>query len=733
MLPVTVHLACDALGNDVHVLRASGREAMNELSRWTIEVLSTGGELPMEAALGAPATLTLADDGEGSFRSIGLIVAEIAFEAEGRDGLHYVLDLAPGEHLMTLRSGYRVFLEKTAQEILAQVLEDAGTPGARIAWRLAGAYGTRPHCTQYGETEWAFVERLLAEEGISYWFDQTASGPTLVFGDAMSGHDGIEAPVLVSFQDPSGMVQGRSFHAFELTREPAIESVFLRDYDVRHPDVHIDGAAGEGPLQVFEYPAGVADQAAAKARAEVRLEQLQRWKTSAAGQSDCARIAPGRLIEIEGTNDDEMNRKYLIVRVVHTYARAAHGEGGDDAAYENRAVLVPADGPAHRPAVPAQAPRVEGIEPAITTGPGSEDIHVNDLGEVKIRFPWDRSGIFDDRSSAWVRCLSMGMDGAMLLPRVGWEVPVAYFDGNPDRPLVLGRVYNAQSVVPYGLPSGKTTTTLQSATSPGGGSTNEIRMGDSAGSMEMFVHASKDQSVAVGGTATTTVAVDETHDVTLSYAIDVTASQTHTVGASQTVNVGTDAMARIKGGRSETVGALETHDITANRVCNAKGAYTEMIGAIHGVQCNQANTDVKGGYTQLIGASLAQGAGLGTSESVAGARGQTVGGARNIVAAKGFGENVLGPKAITAGTSSVKAGGSVMTASKTSSGTIHVGGSAKITAAGPVVIAAKSITLDISGSLTAEALSLSGGTLKITRGTTSIMGTIKREGGTEIE
>ena len=706
---------------------------MNELSRWTLEILSPHDELPMDDALGAVATLTLADDAEGTFRSVGLIITEIALVAEGRDGLHYAVELAPAEHLLTLRSGYAVFIEKTTQEIVAQVLEAAGTPAARVIWRLAGSYATRLHCTQYGETEWAFLSRLLAEEGISYWFDLNASGPTLVLGDAMSSHDGIQAPVLLPFHDASGMLAVRSFHAFEVSHEPATQSVFLRDYDVRHPDVFIDGEAGEGSLQHFEYPAGAADAAAAKARAKVRLEQLQRWTISAAGQSNCARVAAGAIVAVDGAADDEVNCKYLIVAVNHTYARAAHGGAGNDAVYENRAVLVPFAGAAHRPEVPTHAPKIEGVEPAITTGPGSEEIHVNDLGEVKLRFPWDRSGIFDDKSSAWARCLNMGMDGTMLLPRVGWEVPVAYFDGDPDRPFVLGRVYNAQGVVPYPLPAGKTTTTLQSATSPGGGSTNEVRMSDSAGGMEMFVHASKDQSVDVGGSATTTVGVNETHDVTLSYGIDVTASQTHTVGAAQTVNVGTDATAKIKGARSETVAALETNKITANRVINAKGSYTEVIGAIYGVECNQANTDVKGGYTQAIGSTLAQAAGLGTSESVAGARGQATGGARTIVAARGFGETVTGLKSITAGASSVKAGGSVMTSSKASSGTINVGGSVDLTATGPVVVGAKSITIDISGSLTAEALSLSGGTLKITKGTTKVMGTIKREGGSEIE
>jgi type VI secretion system secreted protein VgrG len=322
-------------------------------------------------------------------------------------------------------------------------------------------------------------------------------------------------------------------------------------------------------------------------------------------------------VRVEGAADAPFNARYVVRHVVYEYRRATPHEPG--LTYSNRVAMVPADRPA-RPPLPARPARAEGIELADTTGPRGEEIHVDDLGRVKLRFFWDRSGITDDRSSAWTRSLQMPLGAAMLLPRVGWEVPVVFLDGDPDRPIVLGRLHNATAVVPYALPAASATTAFQSATSPGAAGTNEIRMGDTAGSQEFFVHASRDQSVSVGGKANTTVGASETHDIGLSYAVTVDASQKHSVGASQSVNVATDFVTGVKGARDESIGAAEIVGVGGNRFVAVKGSYAEIVGAAYALQCNQSNTAVKGGPLQAIGGPLALASGMGTSESIAAAR-----------------------------------------------------------------------------------------------------------------
>jgi type VI secretion system secreted protein VgrG len=351
---------------------------------------------------------------------------------------------------------------------------------------------------------------------------------------------------------------------------------------------------------------------------------------------------------------------------------------------------------------------VSGLETAVVTGPAGEEIHVDDLGSVNVRFPWDRSGVADDKSSLPVRCLQMNMQGSMLLPRVGWEAPVVYFEGNPDRPFVLGRLYNGGAPAPYGLPGSKATSTLQSATSPSNGTTQELRFSDGAASQETFIHATKDQSVTVGGTSTVQVGADETHDVKKSSVVTVHGSQTVSVGGSESVTVGADCGVSVKGGRSESIGGAETVGVTGSYNLTCGGAYGEVVGGLYGLECNQSNTVVQGAFTQTVGAGMLLTAGLGTNNSVAGARVETVAGARSFTAATSYADSVKGGKKITAGASRDTAGTDVVT-HVGGVGSIKVGGTASLAASGHLAIEAPKITIMVGGGLTANG----GATLKV--------------------
>ncbi|WP_437312623.1 type VI secretion system Vgr family protein [Sorangium sp. So ce385] len=731
MAAMIAHLACEALPAEFRTVRAHGTEAMNALPRWEVGILVEGASLSLDEAIGAPAVLSLADEQEGAVRPIGLVVTDVAYEAEGRDGHHYTVTLGAPVHFLTQRSGYRIFLGKTTKEIVEQVLADAGVARDAMVWRLAGEYPPRPHTAQYDETEWAFVARLLADDGISFWFDYNdGAGPVIVFADDAAAHDGIRGEATVPYEDASGAMRARCFYELTFTKVLAPTAVHVRDYDVRAPDVPIEGRAGEGVWEHFEYPACVPTSAAAARRARVRLEQLRRTERHVVGVTNCTRVEPGRVVRIIGCSDDWMNGELLVTGAEHDITVGSRTDA-DGEAYVCRAMLVPAGGAAHRPDIPRRIPRVPGFEPAATTGPAGEEIHVDDLGRVKVRFPWDRSDVTDDRSSTWVRCLQMNMGGAMLLPRVGWEVPVAYIDGNPDRPFVLGRVYNGTAVVPYGLPGASATTTLQSATSPGDGTTQEIRVGDSSGGQEMFIHATRDQTVTVGGASTSTIGANETHDVQLGHIVSIGGAQSLTVGADQTLNIGTNYVTSVKGSRSEMIGAMESIKVTANRVLAVKGAYTELVGAFYGLQCNQSNSTIKGSFTQLIGGSMSLKGGLGVSQSVAAVRTELVGGGRSIKGSRGYNESVTGAKSLTAAATTEKIG-AALEVTVSAAGTVTVGASANLKASGPLVIEAPDITLDVGGKIKAKALELGGGKLKAKSGTTLIKGSIKRTGGSKI-
>lgn len=720
-------LTCDGLEGEARVELARGREEMNALPHWELRLIAPmGTEIDADKMLGGAATLQIIDEeDEGALRSIALVVTSFEEESDVDRAQAFRLELAPAAALLGYRKGFRVFQQKTTRQIVTELLEGGGVASDHQAWRTTGKYQKRNYCVQYRESEWDFVERLLADEGIAYHFDAKDDGtPQIVFSDHAEAYVPIPGPGAVLLNTGDRVV-GRCLRAFSWIDRLTEDGVHLRDFDVRTPDVLIEGKAGEeGGREYLEYPAFVLDADAAKARAAARLEQLRRDQAVVFTLGTSTRLAPGRLVHVEGANDPKLNRDYLVVGVTHELKRLTERHGDP---YVCNAKLVPWGEMAYRPAPPSRRPRVSGVEMAITTGPAGEEIHVDDLGRLKVRFPWDPSGVQDDTSSYWVRCMQMNMHSSMLLPRVGWEVPVMYRDGNPDEPIVVGRLYNGAQVTPYALPGAAASTSLQSATSPGGGTTNEIRMIDTAGAMEMFVHASKDQTVTVGGSAKTTVSVNQTHDVTLALVATVDASQTTTVGAKQSVDVGTDYGITVKGSRTEMIGGLEAQRVVANRVVSIKGAYTELIGAFHGIQSNKTTTSVKGAYTHLIGGTHDLKGGSGFSETVVAARTEVIGATKTITSKGAVSDTVTGIKSVTAGNVKEKAGTKVSTASK-AAGKISVGGSAKITSSAAIEVEAKTITIE-APTLKAEAMKLSGGAVKISKGNAKVAGEIKRQGG----
>ncbi|WP_437619688.1 type VI secretion system Vgr family protein [Sorangium sp. So ce1151] len=731
MNDIDVRLACEPLG-DCIVLELLGREAMDALSSWEV-VVAIPGEVDLAALLRAPATLAIVDPAEGTTRLARLLVIEASFDLRhGRDRV-CALRLSDPPWLLTRRGGYRVFLEKTTEQIVTEVLTGAGIPAAAIEPRLAGAYPLRPQCVQYAEAEWAFVERLLADEGISYWFETTAKGEHLIlFGDGTGSHDGIEGGATLPYAGPTGTeLSARALFSLEWEERVVTDQVTVRDFDVRHPGVYVDGHAGEGEIGWLEYPAGVTTLEAAKARAERRLEQLQRDRVTVTGESDCARLMPGRIVEIAGAEAELFEQRMLITEVSHRFARPLP-DGGRAAPYGNRITLRPTkssdsgDHPPYRPAL-RPAPAVEHLDSAVITGPPGEEIHVDDLGRAKVRFLWDRAGIQDDRSSHWTRCLQLPLGASMFLPRVGWEVTVGYLDGSPDRPFVLGRVYNATAVAPYPLPAASATTSFQSWTTPKSGMTQEIKMVDDAGRQEFFVHASRDLSVKVGDSATTQVDGDEEHLVGLSLTSEVLGSHIAGIAAMQTVDVGQEMLLSVEGSSRELIAGAELVNVTGNRAVLADSACVEVIGAQYTLLCNQSNIHTTGACTRVVLGTTSLTGGLGVTESVAAARTYVCRGSRTITCG-GYAESVLGGKRSKAGAVNERAAGNAGV--NASSGSITAG-TVAIHAGGKVSISAPVVTIDVTGSIEAGTLNLGGGKLKTAGSMTEVSGgtTTRSSGG----
>jgi len=285
-------LACEPF-RGARVVAAHGIEAMSTLAHWSVDLVLDDAAVVLDAALGAQAMLSLRDEAGGT-RLVPLIVTRASYRGASPDGQRYRLELSASVWLLTQRFGSRIFQHRTTQQIVSEILDDAGLPSDVRAWRLSGRYAERVHCVQYQETEWAFIERLLADEGIGVWCDADDLGSQrLVFGDGPSAHDVISGEPVLRFEDASGMAHTSvSFFAFERAVELAQDAVHVVDFDVRQPDVLIEGRAGAGVLEHYEYPAWVPHQEAAAVRAAVRFEQLRRFSDVAAGKSHSRGSSP---------------------------------------------------------------------------------------------------------------------------------------------------------------------------------------------------------------------------------------------------------------------------------------------------------------------------------------------------------------------------------------------------------------------------------------------------------
>ncbi|MDC3955573.1 type VI secretion system Vgr family protein [Polyangium jinanense] len=713
-----VALFCDAFGEN-RVLSVSGREAMDELSVWRVEVVSDDGEIDVEALLDQEAAVGLTDS-VGNVRQIPLIVDEAAYIGMERIGHRYEIILKSRLSSLVIRRGYRVFQDKTTQEIVDELLRAAGATD--VKWRIGGQYAKRAYTVQYGESEWDFLARLLGEEGIHVWFDELDERPTILFGDGNTSHDGIEGGAFLPFEDPGGLVTSPA----AITHLTAIWSTTptraqVRDYSPEHPDVLVEGTAGEGAAEYYEYPARLSITDSAAPRAAVRLEQLARFAHRLEAKSSNLRLRPGRVVQIAGAADAWFDGKFLVVSVEHE-ARPPSRDEAAARAYANRALLVPFREERYfRPAIPSARPAVDGLDTAVVTGPSGQEIHVDGLGQAKVRFRWDRSGITDDRSSCWVRSIQAPMSNSMALPRVGWEVPIAYENGDPDRPLLLGRVYNGGAKSPYPQPAHKATTTFQTATSPSDGTTHELRMGDDAGAMEMFVHATRDQTTTVGGSNETTVASNRSDDVKKSRETTVESAQSTSVGGNQSVTVGANCNVAVTGSRSQVVAGNEEIGLVGSQTTQVEGTYTELIGGFYGLRCNASNTKVQGAFSQMIGGALSTTSGLGTNQSVAAARGERVGGLRAYTAASVYADTTRGAKSVTAGAATDNAGTHIACVA-TASGSINVGGVAAFNAGGTLVVDAASIDFR------AASLTANGGSIMKLQGALKASGKLVMDG-----
>lgn len=535
VMSVTTPFGADALILDTF----NGVEAISEPFKFSLSMRAAKATLDPKTIIGATMTVKLQVP-KGPKRYFSGIASRF-LHAGGDDAFSfYTAEMVPTLWLLTLSRDRKIYQKKTAADIIKEVLGDFAVV---FDAKLTGTYGVREYCVQYDETAFDFIARLMEEEGIFYFFTFADGVHTMVLADAASAHTACtDASDLKYFPDQDGRRRMTIVNQLELESRLVSQKFEFGDFNYLTPTTalkaEVDGTLGKG--KQFVYPGNHAVAADGTQRATVRSQASQNQGVICRGTSYSYPLTAGAKFNLTEHPRASLNAALVLRSVTHWASPDQYCN-----AFEAFDAAVPYRTPRH-----TALPRVSGSQTAFVVGPSGEEIWTDEHGRIKVQFHWDRLGAKDDKSSCWVRVAQSWAGkgwGSLFLPRIGQEVVVSFVDGDPDRPLVTGSVYNAENVPPVALPSMQTQSTIKSRSSKEGAAGNEMRMEDKKDSEEFYFHAQKDMKVEIENDLTTTLhkgaeihtlekgdrTVDvqtgkETHNVKGTRDLTITGNETHT-------------------------------------------------------------------------------------------------------------------------------------------------------------------------------------------------------------
>jgi type VI secretion system secreted protein VgrG len=645
-----IYLFAESLPADAKVRRFSSDEGISKPYRMTIEFATEDTGFDVKTLLRHRAGVTLVD-ANGRQRHLDGFVERAQYVHHTGTQFHFRVDLVPLLQTLAHREDSRIFQDKNVKDIVAKVLEDAGIPASGVEWRLQAEYPPREFVVQYRETDLNFVQRQCEDEGIYFFFQHSAEAHVLVFADhadAFKEQDGLEKVRFGMFQSGDAGTAPLAVFARRAVIRPT--DVLIRDFDHVTPQVRPESvAAADGPipLRVYEYPGGLRTaDGQGERRAKARLSELRRDADTCLGESEAIGLCPGIPFSVAGASEPCNGGDFITTELT---MRGEQGVGGDsNIACKNAFEAIPVGGP-FAPPRRAKRPRIRGLQTAIVTGPSGEQqaIHCDELGRIKVRFHWDRAGVGDDKSSSWLRVAQTAIGNSMVIPRVGWEVAVAFECGDPNRPFVVARLYNGKHQPMFDVAGKATCGSFKSMASPGAGKSNEFGMDDAGGSQGMNMSGGKDMNTFVAADRSETVAVDESHSVTANLSSTVGGTETVNVGANQNINVGNALQVGTGGAQSISVGGNDDVGVEANYIEAIGGTRGYSIGGNRITISNGVRTMIDGAMTRDVGAlqvNIAAGAindGLGASYT------ETVGAVKAELIRGDSAENVAGAKSLT--------------------------------------------------------------------------------------
>jgi len=574
------------LGEDVLLLTGmSGTEQLGRPFEYRLELASEDHQIKAEDIVGQNATVRLDVLAGGTRYFNGYVSRFTQLTAAG--GLaRYRATVVPWLWFLTRTADCRIFQDKTVLDILKDVFKRHELTNFEEA--LSGRYSTREYCVQYRETDFNFVSRLMEQEGIYYYFKHENGKHTLVLADSASAHTPYpEFEELEYHPADKGTATDQCISDWIVETHLQPGAYALNDFDFRNTQKDLQARAkvkrahAAAAFEIYDYPGRYTEAGDGDAYARKRIEELQAQYEVAAAISDCRGICTGYSFTLANHPRDDQNRKYLITAAEYEIKGDeffSSGQRGGGCSYSCRFGAIEA-GQAFRAPRTTPKPTVPGPQTALVVGPSGEEVFTDEYGRVKVKFHWDRYSAADENSSCWIRVAQVWAGkswGAMYLPRMGQEVVVEFIEGDPDQPIITGRVYNAQAMPPYEPKANKTLSTLKSNSSKGGGGFNEIRFEDKKGEEQIFVHAEKNLDIRVKNDRFETIEHDRHVVVENEKFEQVKSHRNEFVEQNHLEEIGQD--------RNLTVKGKEAKEVGKSLSLTVKGDVIEVFKADHSEQ-----------------------------------------------------------------------------------------------------------------------------------------------------
>jgi type VI secretion system secreted protein VgrG len=628
----------DLGGNTYRARELSGSESIFKAFRFEIRFAEADGALlDPDALIRSECSLRL-ERGNTLVRKIDGVATAITVGVTRNRAPEVKVVLEPRYALTRLRKDIRIFRKKTVPEVVVEVLSGLGV---KTELRLSGSYERREYNVQLRESDHDFVERLLEDEGIFYFF---LEGDVMVLGDSAASYE--PGGPFLPFRAGSGLDRNEDA-VFAMGARAAMgpSKMTLRDFNPEHPsvnmEVHASTPCAGGP-EHYDYPGEYLDPGAGARKVKLRAEAVAVQRAAVTGKTFAGQLFPGGVFHVMGAPPPAADGGYVVTKIEHAMDVRTQG-------FSTRFEALDAD-TIFRPMPVTEAPRLLNPITGVVTGPPGEDIYTDEWGRVKVHFHWDRLQPYDDSCSYWIPTIQDNTGHSVAIPRIGWEVLVHFLEGDPDRPVVLGRVYNADDTFPQRLPEMKTRSALKSMSSPRESresgeitGSNEIQFEDLVGEERIFVHAERDQNVVVANDKKEQVGNNETRvikrDEKITIGNDHSANiggdllptiqgnQTWSVGGDRKISIDNSDSASVQQDRTQSIGSTHFRRIgTDDRVVVQKNFSEKVGGVILEVSLRNNGFQVEQASSLIVGGAVVELAEESKMESAAKGRAETVGG-----------------------------------------------------------------------------------------------------------